>query len=489
MRASIAVFISLLIPAFAHAQVTPNMNLDKPVPGITSGPTWAEMINDAFDLVDSHDHSSGKGVKINPSGMNINADLEFNGNDATELRTTRFESQAAPLSGGSEVGQLYRVGGDLYWNNGSGAQVQVTSGTGVVANISNAFSTATPGAYPYTVTGGDVQKVLLVDTNSNRTLNLPAATTVVLFMVKDATGLAGTNSITVARNGSDTIDGAGANKVLNQNYGTWLFVSDGVNNWTTAYLPSGTIGITGGGTGAVDVTNARINLGVAIGSNVQAWDADLDTISGLAKTDGNVIVGDGSNWVVENGNTARTSLGLGTTNSPAFTGLTVSGQTASQPLQLDGNNAVISVAAATFRANHSLAKSGVNTDITAVNGITPQNPNFQFAFNDSGTYSGLNIYDQLYQRVGFYYMFQVALSVTGIGVAVEELWLTPSPVLTSQDYPLQLVFPCALYINGVYADGVWTFRSNRVIVTKADGSSFPIGQPISFSIEGKFRAQ
>ena len=48
-----------------------------------------------------------------------------------------------------------------------------------------------------------------------------------------------------------------------------------------------------------------------IGSTVQAYDADLATIAGLAKTDGNFIVGNGSAWVVESGATARTSLGLG----------------------------------------------------------------------------------------------------------------------------------------------------------------------------------
>ncbi len=70
---------------------------------------------------------------------------------------------------------------------------------------------------------------------------------------------------------------------------------------------------------------ARTNLGVAIGSDVQAFDAALDDISGLSLTDGNIIVGDGANWVAESGNTARTSLGLGTGNSPQFTGLTLTG--------------------------------------------------------------------------------------------------------------------------------------------------------------------
>ena len=57
-------------------------------------------------------------------------------------------------------------------------------------------------------------------------------------------------------------------------------------------------------------STARTNLGVAIGTNVQAWDANLDQIAALAVTDGNVIVGNGSAWVAESGATARTSLGL-----------------------------------------------------------------------------------------------------------------------------------------------------------------------------------
>jgi hypothetical protein len=50
---------------------------------------------------------------------------------------------------------------------------------------------------------------------------------------------------------------------------------------------------------------------VAIGSDVQAYDADLTALGGLAKTDGNFIVGNGTTWVAESGSTARTSLGLG----------------------------------------------------------------------------------------------------------------------------------------------------------------------------------
>jgi hypothetical protein len=50
-----------------------------------------------------------------------------------------------------------------------------------------------------------------------------------------------------------------------------------------------------------NTTTARTNLGVAIGTNVQAWDANLDQIAALAVTDGNIIVGNGSAWVAESG--------------------------------------------------------------------------------------------------------------------------------------------------------------------------------------------
>lgn len=61
--------------------------------------------------------------------------------------------------------------------------------------------------------------------------------------------------------------------------------------------------------GDADASTARASLGVTIGSNVQAWDADLDAIAALTKTDGNFIVGNGTTWVAENGATARASMG------------------------------------------------------------------------------------------------------------------------------------------------------------------------------------
>jgi len=72
---------------------------------------------------------------------------------------------------------------------------------------------------------------------------------------------------------------------------------------------TGTLAIGDGGTGATSASAARTALGLAIGTNVQAFDAQLSDIAGLTPTDSNFIVGDGSNFVLESGATARASLG------------------------------------------------------------------------------------------------------------------------------------------------------------------------------------
>ena len=80
-------------------------------------------------------------------------------------------------------------------------------------------------------------------------------------------------------------------------------------------------------------STARTNLGLAIGSDVQAFDAQLSDVAGLTPTDSNFIVGNGSNFITESGATARTSLGLGTiatqaANNVAITGGSITGMSA-----------------------------------------------------------------------------------------------------------------------------------------------------------------
>jgi hypothetical protein len=88
-----------------------------------------------------------------------------------------------------------------------------------------------------------------------------------------------------------------------------------------------------------------------IGSSVQAYDVDLNTLAALDHADGNFIVGNGTTWAAESGATARTSLGLGslatksavgaaeiTDNSVGAAELNVSGNgTSGQALLSDGD--------------------------------------------------------------------------------------------------------------------------------------------------------
>jgi len=85
--------------------------------------------------------------------------------------------------------------------------------------------------------------------------------------------------------------------------GNYLTISNQV-------ITAGVVPVSLGGTGGTSSSEARTLLGLAIGSDIQAYSLGLQNISGLAVTDGNIIVGNGTSWVAESGSTARASLGV-----------------------------------------------------------------------------------------------------------------------------------------------------------------------------------
>jgi hypothetical protein len=83
-----------------------------------------------------------------------------------------------------------------------------------------------------------------------------------------------------------------------------------------------------------DLTNtgtARTNLGVAIGTDVQAYDADLATIAGLTPTNNYAIIGNGTSW---------TSSALPTPASTLddLTDVVITSPATDQVLKYDGTN-------------------------------------------------------------------------------------------------------------------------------------------------------
>ena len=84
-----------------------------------------------------------------------------------------------------------------------------------------------------TIGNADTFVYLIVDTTVARTITLPLASGVSagrIYIIKDSSGQSETNNISLAIQGSDTVDGA-SSQTLNSNYGSWTIVGDGVDKW------------------------------------------------------------------------------------------------------------------------------------------------------------------------------------------------------------------------------------------------------------------
>ena len=135
----------------SNTTISPNMNLPVPVVGVDPGPDWATQINNCLALIDSHTHATGSGVQINPSGININADLSIAGNNLTLVRSTRFQNQTSTLSGVSDLNCAYSsgTGGDLYYNDGSGNKIRLTQSGSIVGTTGSIGGLVSPASATY----------------------------------------------------------------------------------------------------------------------------------------------------------------------------------------------------------------------------------------------------------------------------------------------------------------------------------------------------
>lgn len=218
--------------------ITPNMLMDLPTVSVTLGPEWATQLNTAFtDRIDTHDHSSGKGVKVTPAGLNINADLSIASNHLNSINSSRYIDNTGTLSDPADIRSTYVVNGDLYYNNGAGAAVQITSGASVNSSsdgVSRSYESTAVNVNT-TILPSDTFSILRVDTGGSVQVTLPAASGVSngrFYVIKDVVGNASTNNVTIAPAGADTIDGDNANILIDSNYGEVCVVSDGVSEWS-----------------------------------------------------------------------------------------------------------------------------------------------------------------------------------------------------------------------------------------------------------------
>lgn len=120
-----------------------SVNMSLPVPGVGTeiGPDYAIDVNNCLSILDTHDHSAGKGVQVTPAGLNINANLAFQNNMATGLSGMSFTQLASPsatltslyVAPGTETVPL----GDLWYTDSAGNQIQITQNGNVNATIAS----------------------------------------------------------------------------------------------------------------------------------------------------------------------------------------------------------------------------------------------------------------------------------------------------------------------------------------------------------------
>jgi hypothetical protein len=123
-----------------------------------------------------------------------------------------------------------------------------------------------------------------------------------------------------------------------------------VGNVTSGTWSAGTIAITYGGTGATTASGARTNLGLAIGTDVQAYDAELAAIAGLTSAADKLPYFTGANTadlatfttfgrsLVDDADaaTARTTIGVGTIATQNSNNVTITGGSISNLTTFDG---------------------------------------------------------------------------------------------------------------------------------------------------------
>lgn len=119
---------------------TTNMSMILPDVSVTVGPDWATLVNAALVLNDAHDHSSGKGIKVTPSGLNISSDLTFAQNNATNLRTARLYNNSSITLGVNDKTCLYSLNDELYYVDGAGNDIQVTIGGAINIGSTSALT-------------------------------------------------------------------------------------------------------------------------------------------------------------------------------------------------------------------------------------------------------------------------------------------------------------------------------------------------------------
>lgn len=247
---------------------TPYMSLALPTVSLTLGPAWATQLNAALALVDSHTHVSGQGLQVPTAGLNINADLSFGGFNATQLRTARLAEQGGTLSSVGDARCLYATGGNLWYNNGAGTAVQLTSGGSIVGTAGSIGGLASPAAVTYT----SVDTRFAFTGSASTAAQLDAGPVTIRTMTAGANGITLQSPNALAAPYAVTLPGA-------LPAGPRIVTLDSAGVLAAAWNVDGaTVQVAGNLLQAINVTATGVNASATIRGNRAAADAGADVV-------------------------------------------------------------------------------------------------------------------------------------------------------------------------------------------------------------------
>lgn len=180
------------------------MDLPIPIPSQDPGPQYASDLNSCLTLIDQHDHAAGSGVQITPSGLNINADLDFITNNAIGLLSSRYTAQNSPLAGASDLGCTYVSGADLYYNDTAGNQVRITASGSVAGTPGSIGSLVSPASVTWVV----ADETYVFESDVNTAGNIDCGSVIIREVAASANGVTLSSPVALAANYTLTFPGA-----------------------------------------------------------------------------------------------------------------------------------------------------------------------------------------------------------------------------------------------------------------------------------------
>ena len=136
-----------------------------------------------------------------------------------------------------------------------------------------------------------------------------------------------------------------------------------------------------------DASTARSNLGVAIGSNVQAYSARLAELASISQADGSFVVSDGTSFIFESAATARASMGVDPSGTDNSTNITL-GSVSGNYLTLSGQEVTAGTVPVSLGGTGATTAAGARSALSVDPAGTDNSTNVTLSGKDYASISG-----------------------------------------------------------------------------------------------------